>query len=59
MMRKVWICSIRVRGCLILTAVWGMLAVPGSALAAPKEKCSDGKDNDRDGFVRPTLNGTG
>ncbi len=47
MMRKVWICSIGVRGCLILAAVWGMLGLPGSALADPPPH-SHGEETDDD-----------
>ena len=48
MMRKVWICSISVGSCLVLAAVWGMLAVPGSALA-DKPPHSHGIQSDDEG----------
>lgn len=39
--------------CSVLALVWGVLALPGSALAAPRPetKCSDGRDNDKDGLI--------
>ena len=41
-MRKALVCWIGARGCLVLAAVLGMLAVPETALAAPPF-CGDGK----------------
>lgn len=48
MMRKLWICSIRVRGCLVLAAAWGILTFPGATVANPPPH-SHGDETDADG----------
>lgn len=50
-MRKIWSCSTRVGGCLALAVVWGLLALPESAFAAPP-RCGDGVCRGRESFAK-------